>query len=190
MDSLFFLIIILLLYLFFKERNKVSYNKPKKFKSPYIKEVVPEKRNYEDIHNKERNPYSKKKYLLTLAEKNFFEVLKLSIQDTNYYICPKVRMADIVYVHEKYNYTAYFNKIKSKHIDFVLCDITSMSPLIAIELDDSSHLDLDRIERDTFFNLTLTECGITVIRFDVKKSYNVNHIKEKLNISSVAPDSD
>lgn len=185
------LIVLILLISFYLERTGHSLTrniKPKKnnFKSDYIKELKFEERNYEPIHNKERNPYKKKEYLLTKAEKNFFHILQLAVEGTEIYICPKVRLADIIYVNEKYNYTAYFNKIKSKHIDFLLCDSKTMSPKLAIELDDKSHLDLDTIERDTFKNLSLSESGVKIVRFNVDYSYNINEIREKLDLPIIS----
>ena len=53
-------------------------------------------------------PYEKNKYLLTLAEKNFYSVLSLALKDTNYYICPKVRLADIISVGKTESRQAHF----------------------------------------------------------------------------------
>lgn len=125
-------------------------------------------------------PYKKKKYLLTIAEKNFYDALSIAINNTNYYICPKVRLADIIYVSETDKRQSYFNKIKSKHIDFLLCDKNSMSPILAIELDDNSHLRDDRINRDVFLDKALKSAGLKFVRFRVQQSYDINAIKEKL----------
>lgn len=191
MDFVMILIILYLLISFYLERtkhiSKVNNDfKNKNFKSDFIKDVKFEKRTYNPIHNKETNPYKKKDYLLSLAEKNFFHILLLSIEGSDYYICPKVRLADVIYVHQKHNFSAYFNKIKAKHIDFLLCDFKTMSPKIAIELDDKSHLDLDVIESDTFKNLSLTDSGIKVVRFNCDFTYNIKEIREKLNLPIIS----
>lgn len=127
-------------------------------------------------------PYEKKKYLLTLAEKNFYSVLSLALKDTNYYICPKVRLADIISVGKTESRQAHFNKIKSKHIDFLLCDKDSMVPLYAIELDDSSHQRESRVKRDTFVDNALEAAGLKFERFKVQNSYTVSDIKERFNL--------
>ncbi|WP_353092867.1 DUF2726 domain-containing protein [Tissierella praeacuta] len=127
-------------------------------------------------------PYENKKYLLSVAEKNFYDVLLLAIQDTKYYICPKVRLADIITVGKTDKRQSYFNKIQSKHIDFLLCDKNSLAPLLAIELDDSSHLRNDRIARDIFVDKSLESAGLNLIRFKVQQTYTIAEIKNKLNI--------
>lgn len=136
----------------------------------------------EQLQVHEELPYKKKQYLLSVAEKNFYEVLKTAIQDTDYYICPKVRLADIIYVGKTDKRQSYFNKIQSKHIDFLLCTADTLSPVIAIELDDNSHFRKDRIKRDAFVDKALKAAGLKIIRFNVKHSYVVNEIKEKIGI--------
>ncbi|MGJ0848619.1 DUF2726 domain-containing protein [Tissierella praeacuta] len=131
---------------------------------------------FDDIY-----PYEKKKYLLSVAEKNFYDILTLAIKDTAYYICPKVRLADIIVVGKTDKRQSYFNKIQSKHIDFLLCDKNSLVPLLAIELDDSSHLKDDRISRDDFVNKALESAKLDLIRFKVQQAYTVTEIKDKLN---------
>lgn len=129
-------------------------------------------------------PYKKKKYLLTINEKNFYEVLKSAIENTDYYICPMVRMADIIYVDRKKTdkWQYHFNKIVGKHVDFLLCNKETMVPLIAIELDDKSHKRQDRIERDSFVNDAFISANIKLLRFKTNNSYNLNEIKGRLEI--------
>jgi hypothetical protein len=65
----------------------------------------------------------------------------------------KVALGDVFYVKkgdDLSRYRIYTNKIDRKHVDFLLCDSTTMQPLIGIELDDKSHERPDRRERDIF----------------------------------------
>lgn len=156
---IFILPILIILFLLINERQKNGNIRPKNIDS--LDAIF---------------PYEKKKYLLTIAEKNFYDILSLAITDTNYYICPKVRLADIIYVGKTDKRQSYFNKIQSKHIDFLLCDKNSLSPLLAIELDDSSHLKDDRIDRDAFLDKALKSAGLKLIRFKVQQSYTASII--------------
>lgn len=149
----------------------------------FLNEIIKRKKENKLENTYESYPYKKIKYLLTIAEKNFYDVLNNVLEDTEYYICPKVRLADIVSVEKTDKRQSYFNKIKSKHVDFLLCNRKSLEPLIVIELDDSSHNKSDRIERDNFLDKVLEASEIKILRFKVKKSYNVLEIKEKLNIT-------
>lgn len=53
-------------------------------------------------------------------------------------------------------------KIQSKHVDFVICDQNLYIKAI-IELDDNSHDQPDRRERDKFVDDVLSSVGYTVI---------------------------
>lgn len=64
----------------------------------------------------------------------------------------KVRLADIfnvsTYLKETKQDYRYFNKIAQKHVDFLICTADTLTPLIGIELNDSSHHSFHRAERD------------------------------------------
>lgn len=172
MDFLFIVVALYLMYVIFyhsRVRSK-STERPK----TYLEKNKP---NYDDVY-----PYISSSSLLTKAELNFFKVLTLTLLDTDYYICPMVRLADVLQVYNSNNYQSHFNRIRSKHIDFLLCDKYTFKPLIAIELDDSSHNFDNRIERDDFLNAAFYSAGLKLVRFKAYHSYTVTEIKERLNL--------
>jgi len=129
-------------------------------------------------------PYQRKDYLLTKAERSFFGVLQNAIGN-RYLIFAKVRLADLVFLPsgtEKRQ--SHFNRIQSKHVDFVLCDHDIVRPLLAIELDDSSHNRTDRQDRDAFVDSALSAAGLPILHVPARASYNVqelaNAIQQKL----------
>ncbi len=129
----------------------------------------------------EKLPYKKKEYLFTNAEKSFYGVIKLILKDDPYSIFAKVRLCDLLYLPtgtDKRN--IYWNKIKSKHIDFVICDDNHIKPVLAIELDDSSHNNSNRIERDTFVNKALRDAGLNIIRVKARNTYNMNELSQQI----------
>ncbi|MEA3449716.1 MAG: DUF2726 domain-containing protein [Patescibacteria group bacterium] len=84
-------------------------------------------------------PYYKNKYLLNQSERKLYFILNKVI-DNNLIIFLKVRLADIVSVQNKYKYSrTHFNKIKSKHFDYLICSLPYLIPLIAVELDGLIH---------------------------------------------------
>ena len=95
----------------------------------------------------------------------------------------KVRIADLLEVRksikQKY-FWSYFSKISQKHIDFVLIDPQTFITLCAIELDDKSHLKLDRMKRDRFVNQVMAQTGIPLYRFSVRRRYDRSEILERL----------
>lgn len=118
-------------------------------------------------------PYKKQKYLLTRSEYDFYRVLKPIAARNGWVICPKVRLADVVYVKEQgKGWNTYFGKIAQKHLDFVICN-RSLQPLFAVELDDKSHSRADTIRRDMEKNKILEASGFTLVRIKTRKTYDI-----------------
>lgn len=127
-------------------------------------------------------PYAKKPYLMTNAEREFFKVLHLAVQD-KYYIVPQVQLSKIVQVvgEGKWHYQ-YKNKINLKSVDFVLFDKEYFTPQIIIELDDLSHLRPDRQERDTFVDRIMKNAGLNLIHIRQNSRYTLEEVKNWLKL--------
>lgn len=134
-------------------------------------------------------------YLLSAGEKTFFDVLQQSIAP-DLYICPKVRVADLIEVNGTKNdktYWSSFNKISQKHVDFVLCNRADFAPRLVIELDGGSHNLARRSQRDAFVNEVFHQVGILVLHVPVQSTYESNDISMKiqnvLSTPSTSPES-
>ncbi|MBR0140931.1 MAG: DUF2726 domain-containing protein [Ruminococcus sp.] len=106
------------------------------------------------------------KPILTDREYKFYKRLKPTAEKYGLQIFTKVRLADLVEPKPKEENPMWiqcFNKIKSKHIDFVLAD-EDTNIIVLIELDDRSHQRPDRIERDIFVNAVLENTGYKLLR--------------------------
>ena len=78
--------------------------------------------------------------LLTNAEKSFFGVLRQIFGNEAHISC-KVRLADIIKPRNAgQDWQASFNRISPKHVDFVLCDPSTLSVWCCIELNESRAL--------------------------------------------------
>lgn len=120
----------------------------------------------EDSKTDEKMPYTKK-LLLTKNEWAFYKKIKPICDENNLHIISKVRLADLVEVKKELEYKEkqkYFNKIKNKHIDFVICNPDNLAVIALVELDDKSHDNKDRAERDEFINKLCESVGYTIIR--------------------------
>ncbi len=125
--------------------------------------------------------YKKKEHFFSVTEKDFFGVLKDVASDLNMELFAKVRWADILYCNNRGNrWWSGWAKIKSKHVDFLLCDKESLSPKIVIELDDSSHLEKRRVARDNFQTEILEQVGIGLIRIRPQNNYSKDEIKKSI----------
>lgn len=128
-------------------------------------------------------PYRRKPSLITNAEKQFFKVLS-EVAGDRYFIVPQVNLSDLVWVDygEKYQKT-YRSKIDKKSVDFVLCDKVDFSPVLAIELDDKSHLRPDRVERDYFVEELFKKVEIPLLRVKKESQYNTDELTQRIKKS-------
>ena len=119
----------------------------------------------ENNQNQKLYPY-KKRSLLTETEYNFYKTLKEECDKRNFLICPKVRMEDFLIVTDYEQEAKYRGYIKSRHIDFIICD-QELKMLCGIELDDYSHYSYkaqktDKLKNDIFKTIDIPLYRITV----------------------------
>jgi hypothetical protein len=66
-------------------------------------------------------PYQKKWYLLSPAERDFYEALRQAVGN-RYLIFAKVRLLDLLWLPQNLsNRQTHMNRVQAKHVDFVLC---------------------------------------------------------------------
>ena len=107
--------------------------------------------------------YKSKEYLMTKAEIKFYRELIIKYPTDKFFIFSKVRLADLIEPLSSESWGTDFNRIKSKHIDFVVTDHQSKI-IKAIELDDYTHIQRSRQKRDNFVNEALKSAGIEIVR--------------------------
>jgi len=125
--------------------------------------------------------YRKRESLFTYRERAFYRVLMEEV-GSEYQVFAKVRLGDFVYLaNEPADKKYRLNQIQCKHVDFLLCDKVKQQPLLAIELDDSSHTKYDHRESDEFKSRLLTEVGLKLLRVKVQQTYPKGEIKNQVH---------
>ena len=124
--------------------------------------------------------YKKKQYFFTYQERKFFEVLE-NVVGEYFQIFAQTRMGDVIWVtNEPVDKNRYNNHLRCRHLDFLLCDYEKKRPLLAIELDDSSHQIYYRKENDEFKNIACENAGLPLLRFKVSQSYSEQEILDSI----------
>lgn len=121
--------------------------------------------------------------LLSNAEASFLRVLDLAV-DGRARVFAKVRLADLIATKRGLSNSERakaFNRIQSKHVDFVLCDPDTLIPLAALELDDRSHERNDRRERDDFVDRACAAASLHVIHMRAGHGYSVHELRRELD---------
>lgn len=117
-------------------------------------------------NNDDEYPYVRS-LLLTKNEWRFYQNIKPIADKYNLHIIAKVRLNDLISVKKGLTGSKYYkalNKIISKHIDFVITRPENLAVLCAIELDDKSHQNAARQQRDCFIDTLCEKVGLPLIR--------------------------
>ena len=118
-------------------------------------------------------PYVKRE-ILTNAEHGFYVLLKAVCDRMKLIVCPKVRMEDFLKVTDEVHKKKYRGYIKSRHIDFIICD-KDMKMIAGVELDDNSHNTPEAQKVDDFKNRVFKKINVPLFR--VKVSYDRTQYK-------------
>ena len=197
---IFFSYYIFIKFIFFiiklLKKSKLNYQKNKfepminqNFTNNYIKENANE--NSKNISNTCKNDsvidykkyYRPKRYVITKNELNFYTVLLEIAKELDLIVFSQVSLYNILETRPELDYktkTIYFNKISAKSIDFVLVDKESCRIKLCIELDDNTHKQTKRIERDNFINKLFKELEIDLLRYPVYSIYYTDTLKKRI----------
>lgn len=152
-----FLILLILLIVWLRRS-------PKRTKSIEMQApaTLPQEETAVPVNNNDYSQAYQRKYIFTRNEKSEYRKLAAWAQQHGFDVFPKMRLADIIEPRSGDNYMSLFGKIRAKHLDFVICDQECRIKFI-IELDDNSHNQLKRMERDDFVTEACRGAGYTVI---------------------------
>jgi hypothetical protein len=111
--------------------------------------------------------YSLRERFFSQSEGAFYWALRKAVSN-RYLIFAKVRLLDICDEIPNRDWNA-MNRISAKHVDFLLCEPATFEPVVAIEVDGSSHQWPDRIERDAFVNELFERIGLPLVRVAARR---------------------
>jgi hypothetical protein len=115
--------------------------------------------------NSELLSYCQKERTMNSSEQALYINLQQILSD-RFIVLSKVRLEDFIDVDtrglSRNEWWGQRGKIKSRHVDFLICDRNTTRPILAIELDGSSHQNANRIERDNFIDKLYTSIHLRV----------------------------
>lgn len=129
------------------------------------------------IEEKQKNLY-KNKNIMTKCEKDFY--IKIKELEPKYKIIPQVNLATII---QKVRNNKYINEL-FRNIDFAIFSNDFEKLLLLIELNDSTHNEYKRRNRDLKVKNICNECNIKLLTFYTKypnqKDYVINRILNEI----------
>ena len=118
---------------------------------------------------------------MSKAERSFFGVLEQVTDSSKYHIFPQVSLGNLVDIEKGTRpYQTHHNRVDRKSVDFVLCDKSALSPVLAVELDDASHDREDRQERDAFVDRVLAKAGLPLLHVRAQAAYDPKQLSASI----------
>jgi hypothetical protein len=117
---------------------------------------------------------------LSANEKSFLIALDAAL-GRGYRAFAQVRLAELANPVENANVRVRrraLHAVMAKSIDFVICDVLTLDPVAAIEVDDRSHLAPERRDRDAFVNAVFAEIGVPLLRVKAQRVYSVGELRD------------
>ena len=156
--------------------------KPKAEKNKDEEEITPDKGIY---------PYKLNQRIFSPKEGYFYRDVRPIAEKLGLIVFTKMRLADLLEVPKNHpDYMKWFNRIKAKHIDFILVD-SSYHIKLLVEVDDPSHNRPDRQARDQEVDEIFRQQGLEVLHLRVwGKQYGADDletiISNALNVHNVS----
>lgn len=124
-------------------------------------------------------PYVQRPALLTEVEQVLFKRLTSAFPD--HLVFCQVHLPRVLEVRAKgADYWTWFNGIKLLSLDYLVCT-PSMSPVLAIELDDKSHDQPDRKSADQRKTNALQAAGLRLVRVKTTELSSITDLKSLLD---------
>lgn len=182
MEGYILLAIVVILFVILAKKSKDidAENKELNQKNEKLKEdVINEEELIEAEENREKFPYIIADSLLSSKERKFYNSLRPITDKLGYTILCKMRLADIIKVpKDTYESLRWFNYIKAKHIDFVVCD-SQFKVVALIEVDDYTHNFDNRKKRDNFVNKIFQQLNVKLLHY---KTWTSEQLEKDLGI--------
>lgn len=124
--------------------------------------------------------FRRKQYFMTRTESSFYNALQNAVGN-EYIVFAQVHLSTIVDEKiEGQDWRAARAHIDRKSVDFVLCDKESISPKLAIELDDPTHDRADRKNRDEIVEGVLEQADVPLLRIKTSEHGSLDELAEMI----------
>ncbi len=135
-----------------------------------------------NINKSTLSGYRKRESVMNKSEQAFFYELKKQLPN-GYHVFPNMRLADILNAVDGPGFYARNNKLMPRHIDFLICD-RYFKPVVAIEVNGSSHHRADRIKIDEEKREIFKDAQLPIEFIDVGTSFEESVAKVKNLLTS------
>lgn len=124
--------------------------------------------------------YVRRQYMMSKSEQEFSVILHQLLGDA-YEIVPQAHLDTFLdWKHVNQNYRGARAMISQKSVDFLICSKGYYTPLLAVELDGSSHQNENRISRDSFVDRACQNARMPIVHVQRSQEYDTNQLRDLL----------
>lgn len=149
---------------FFKSFFKSKSKKPNKQKQWQQKQQK---------QRQNKNHYAPKK-LITYTEQKYYEAIKKAVSN-DFILYPQINLASIIERTDKHKYV---NEL-FRNVDFAIFD-KAYNPILLIEINDKTHKERKRIERDKKVKEILAIANLPIVTFWTDYGVNQDYINKRI----------
>ncbi len=119
--------------------------------------------------------YEVRKTLISKSEQGFYNVIKSSVPD-GYSVFPQINLASFI---DRTDDARFHNEL-FRNVDFLITD-SEFKPKFIIEINDQTHLNNERKERDEKVRKICEEAGIPILKLWTSYGVNADYIKGRID---------
>lgn len=91
-------------------------------------------------------PYTKKASILSSSEHEVYILLNQVLEESNFKIFPKVRLADFLHIDPHItNSPEYIKRINARSVDFLICNAESFAPVLIVQVHEGNNAKKEQI---------------------------------------------
>ena len=122
----------------------------------------------------DRYLYETKRTLISKSERGYFEAIKQSLPE-GYCVFPQINLASFISRTDG----ARFHNELFRNVDFLITDLEYV-PKLVIEINDQTHFNNERKERDERVKKICEEAGVPILKLWTSYGVNQDYIKNKI----------
>ena len=119
--------------------------------------------------------YDVRKTLISKSEQGFFNVIRSSVPE-GYHVFPQINLASFI---DRTDDVRFHNEL-FRNVDFLITD-AEYKPTFIIEINDQTHLNNERRERDEKVLKICEEAGIPILKLWTSYGINPEYIKKRID---------
>jgi len=115
---------------------------------------------------------------LSMTELSFFRAAEIATRG-RFKVLTKINLGDLFTSPTRDQ--GDWNRISRKHVDFLVCDLQTLKPLLGIELDDSSHARASAQRGDAVKDAAFASAGLPLLRLPARRGYATSELSTLIN---------